>query len=180
MSRGLSLCRQTQTETAEREGEREGGRLTKPSFYYSEPHCLPGRTYLITDVTRKTWGSSNATNPSSTAPPPSPAPNRSRALTAQHAVQISSGSEITEHLSTSVELFAGARQLSGPASCRLTSLLLYVLIVTRDGLLFSSILHQRWLEDSFWGFFIYFFLPQGLGVNWTFYSHMKNVSRGTS
>ncbi len=51
-----------------------------------------------------------------------PAPSGNRTLTTQHAVQISSGSEITEHLPTSVELSAGARQLSGPASCSLMNL----------------------------------------------------------
>lgn len=52
-----------------------------------------------------------------------PAPNGNRTLTTQHAVQISSGSEITEHLPTSVELSAAACQLSGPASCSLMHLL---------------------------------------------------------
>ena len=51
-----------------------------------------------------------------------PAPSGNRTLTTQHAVQISSGSEITEHLPTSVELSAGACQLSGRASCGLMNL----------------------------------------------------------
>lgn len=51
------------------------------------------------------------------------APSGNRILTTtEHAVQISSGSEITEHLPTSVELSAGARQLSGAASCGLMKL----------------------------------------------------------
>lgn len=127
MSWGLSLCQQTQTKTSQ-ERERGRGTLAKLAFYYSVPLCLPGSTYLITDVTRKTWGSSNATNPSS--PPPSTtnttattpsAPSRNRNLTTQHAVQISSGLEITEHLLASVELSAGACQCSGPASWWLMS-----------------------------------------------------------
>lgn len=48
-----------------------------------------------------------------------PASSGNRSLTTQHAVQISSRSETTEHLLTAVELPAGACQLSGPASCRL-------------------------------------------------------------
>lgn len=55
----------------------------------------------------------STTNTTATTPS---APSRNRNLTTQHAVQISSGLEITEHLLASVELSAGACQCSGPAS----------------------------------------------------------------
>lgn len=93
VSGGLLLCRQTQTKTI-REREREGGGAQSSLFITQKPRCLPGSTHLITDTTTKTRGSSNATNPPpSLALPRGPSGN----LATQHAVQISSGSEITEH-----------------------------------------------------------------------------------
>lgn len=105
--------------TAKRERER-WKLLKQPSRLYAiiitqKPAVSQGAWFLITDVTRKTRESSNATNPWAVPP----ALHGNGPLATQHAAQISSGSEITEHRPTSVELSAGTGQHSGPASCRL-------------------------------------------------------------
>lgn len=102
-----------------------GGEGCSQSFLFHPPHPKTplspgGSTHLITDVTNKTRGSTNAANLSCPASPAPPQPQSgNRRLTAQHAVQISSGSENVSP--PGVEASAGACQLPGPSSCTLMS-----------------------------------------------------------
>lgn len=141
VSGGLSLCRQTWTKTAE-EGERERERLTKHFLLPRTPLSPRERIFNYRCDKRRHEGVQMQRIRHPTAP------SGNRILTTEHAVQISSGSEITEHLPTSVELTAGARQRSGAASCGLMKLPFPFFKQpkqTSRPKVVSSLSHRRWM-----------------------------------
>lgn len=122
-----------------------------------------------------------------------PASNGNRSPATQHAAEISSGLETTEHLPDPVELCAGACQLSGPASCSLMNphspfkLAEQTFLYGRrfchpaDGRLFCFEHDEREVINSCYpDSTIFLAIAQGPSLTVASYSYLKSVSHGTS